>query len=175
MVAKVFRSSDRRTVSRRLNSASNSSRSYGRNRLSPSVSLTSSQSLPRPSGSSRIRRCLRTAKSTMVATTSTLSAFSSTRVPTWPGRTLSGGTNSTDTGGAPNSGLRFLGRGLAVAGREAGQESGVLAIPSDQPAGQQRDQHAEHARTPRRGRASTRWAGTSAGRRGVPPGSARCC
>src|SRR3954453_21127953 len=96
--AKVVRSADNVVSWPSRNRPSNSIRSYGRSPASSASERTSRQSgLPKkPSfGTSWICRNPRTARSTIVALTSSVFACSSISVPTWPGLMPSGGANST--------------------------------------------------------------------------------
>ncbi len=106
--ANFFRSSDSSTWSPSSNSPSRSFFSYG-SRWSPSGSGSRRRfqsALPsiHVLGISSITRYLRTARSTIVALTSSVFASSSISVPTWPGRRSSGGANSTTSTFFSNSG-----------------------------------------------------------------------
>ncbi len=59
-------------------------------------------------GISSITRNFRTARSTIVAVTSSVFASSSTSVPTWPGRRSSGGANSTGPSPFSNRGTAWV-------------------------------------------------------------------
>ena len=96
--ANLLRRSESSTSLPSRNRLSRVTRSYSFSSASASLSFVSFQSaFPKtPSfGISSMTRYLRTARSTMVAVTSSGFAAKSTSVPTWPGRSPSGGTNST--------------------------------------------------------------------------------